>query len=79
MHNQLLFFRLASSSLSVNFITVPQIISRDEDKLKLGQHSTILEGHCAGGFVSVMAEFTLNEGEILRLRLRMTRGMDTPK
>ncbi|MCJ7669654.1 MAG: hypothetical protein MUO61_03950 [Dehalococcoidia bacterium] len=56
----------------MNFITVTQIISGDGYKLKLGQHSTILEGHCAGGFVSVRAEFTLNEGEILRLRLRMT-------
>jgi len=34
----------------MNFIPVIQIISGDEDKLKLGQHSTIPEGHCAGSF-----------------------------
>jgi hypothetical protein len=37
--------RLVLSSLSVNFITVTQIISGDGYKLKLGQHSTILGGH----------------------------------
>jgi len=34
----------------VNFIAVTQIISGDKDKLKLGQYSTIVEGHCAGSF-----------------------------
>jgi hypothetical protein len=36
MQSQLLFCRLALSSLSVNFITVTQIISGDEYKLKIG-------------------------------------------
>jgi len=50
MQSQLLFFRLALSSLSMNFIAVTQIISGDGHKLKLAQHSTILEGYCAGRF-----------------------------
>jgi hypothetical protein len=51
MQSKVLFFRLMLSSLSVNLITVSQIISGEGNKSKLGQHSIMPGERDAAGFI----------------------------